>query len=329
MRQRGIKSILLLTVFVVCGLLGVPTAFAAENPDSLTAEIPVSCVGAPCTAQLSDASGRVLDSLSLTPGVTAKFTVNCQGLNAHVFNLKLTDTDTAAIAYDKTEFAVTVELFRIAEDKVIYTITADPTGVLDPDDAGKPDKLEFVNTEIPPPTVPPTEPPVEPLCTDDPPVTKQVKGNAPYDVVFTFTLTAKSDDCPMPEGSFNGKKELRIIGPGEGEFGLITFTQPGTYEYTVTEKNNHSRGYVYDESVYTIRYEITEVDGQLVMERTFLKNGGIVEDINSAVFVNEYTGKSRPKTGDDRNLGLWLGVGGGSLCVLLAVVFFLLRKKKK
>lgn len=58
---------------------------------------------------------------------------------------------------------------------------------------------------------------------------------------FTFILTAKGN-APMPEGENTNKLTITNASPKEkdderlGDFPEITFTQPGTYEYTISEE---------------------------------------------------------------------------------------------
>ena len=132
----------------------------------------------------------------------------------------------------------------------------------------------------------------------DPPVTKAVEGDVPEGKMPTFEFTLKPNDAsyPMPAESSNGSKTATIQGNGTNEFGEISFTKPGTYTYTVTETKGGGTGWTNDESVYTIKYEVTDNgEGALGVERTITKNGQAVE---SDTFTNSYasTGKLDTET---------------------------------
>ena len=294
--------------------MGGANAYAAE---SATARIPVYARGADCTAVLTDQGGTILQTLPLKDGVVGYFDVLCDGLGSHKYTIKLSDTDTGMFVYDKTVYTVDVELFYDENFAIFYTITADPIGTMHRETGGgKPEKLEFVNTHAWQP------------CYVDPPVQKNITGNPPVTSVFTFTMEANDAAFPMPAGSVGGVKTVSIAGRGAVEFGIITFTEPGVYEYTITERNNRALWYTYDTAVYTLRFTVTDVDGQLESTCTVFKNGTEVKDATSAVFTNTYSIFKTPKTGEDSDAGLWLTISLISLCAL-AVTIFLRRRQCK
>lgn len=134
------------------------------------------------------------------------------------------------------------------------------------------------------------------ICTpvlNDPPVKKVITGDKPSkDAEFTFTLKALDttaegvEELPMPEGSEGQTKTKVVTGAGEYEFGNIEFTMPGTYRYEITEKNTGEANYTYDDAVYEITYEVTQVDDHLECVRTMTRNGENTDDV---VFTNKYT----------------------------------------
>ena len=237
--------------------MGSLTAYAAA--ESAEVRIPVSAVGADCTAALMDENGEVLQTITLIDGSVSAFVTECDGLGSHRFTIKLTDTDTVTTVYDRTEYSIDVQLFYSDDLTIFYTIEADPVGVIG--GVGKPEKLEFVNVYTPLP------------CEVDPPVQKKVNGKPPVAGTFTFVMEALSAEYPMPEGSAASSKTVSITGPGSVEFGVITFTEEGVYEYTITERNNRALWYTYDTAVYTLRFTVTDVDGQLESTCTLFKNG--------------------------------------------------------
>jgi pilin isopeptide linkage protein len=83
-------------------------------------------------------------------------------------------------------------------------------------------------------------------------VTLQINGDIPDEehIPFTFILD-EEDGAPVPVSS-----SVTITGEGTAEFGEITFTKPGEYEYTVTEQNDGVENYVYDDTVYTLDVDV-------------------------------------------------------------------------
>ena len=96
---------------------------------------------------------------------------------------------------------------------------------------------------------------------------------------FSFTLTASSN-APMPaEGTTGNTKTVTVSNKTEAaefSFGKITFTQPGTYRYTIRENSGSIPGVSYDGSTYTVTVEVTEGTGEnkgtLVGTVTYVKN---------------------------------------------------------
>ena len=206
----------------------------------------------------------------------------------------------------------------------------------------------FTNSHEPE-TEPETE--IKPV-TDDPPVAKKITGDKPEKKSsFTFKLKALNASYPMPEGSKDGEKSVTIEGEGAVEFGKITFTEPGYYNYMVTETPAVISGYTFDKSVYMIKYVVTEKDGALEVKRTFLKSDKEIKEIK-ITFENKYkkpasSGGKTPakgsgggstvksgstgsvKTGDDSPIGLLLGILGGSFAVIALALVLLLKRRKK
>ena len=99
-----------------------------------------------------------------------------------------------------------------------------------------------------------------------PSVEKKIAGKNPAkDSTFHFTLTGK-DNAPMPEGSKDGRKTVKITGEGKADFGKINFTRAGTYTYKVAEENGNESSYNYDSTEYTLTYKVTDVRGTLKAE---------------------------------------------------------------
>lgn len=92
------------------------------------------------------------------------------------------------------------------------------------------------------------------------------------DSQFTFLLTANSDNAPLPEDAVEiaGIKAARVTVTGENDinkaFRNITFTEPGTYKYRITEQDpreNGKQGVVYSQATYTVTVTVTDENGTL------------------------------------------------------------------
>jgi hypothetical protein len=105
-------------------------------------------------------------------------------------------------------------------------------------EAGKTMAEAFVNTYgVQPITV---------LTTDGFSGAKILSGRNWNNDSFTFILESADASYPMPEGSFNGRKEVTISDGSQKhyesdesvgyEFGDIVFDKPGVYVYTISEK---------------------------------------------------------------------------------------------
>ena len=122
------------------------------------------------------------------------------------------------------------------------------------------------------------------------------EGDAPN--VFIFEMTRLNPSSPMPEGTTGNTARTRRLLGGDAVFHNITFTQPGTYVYTIKEVTG-TQNIQYDQSVYTVTYHVTDDGtGQLEATRTMTKtdeNGNVTtvdlgeyNDAPGAVFTNVY-----------------------------------------
>ena len=122
------------------------------------------------------------------------------------------------------------------------------------------------------------------------------EGDAPN--VFIFEMTRLDPSSPMPEGSTGNTARTRRLLGGDAVFRNITFTQPGTYVYTIKEVTG-TQNIQYDQSVYTVTYNVADDGtGQLEATRTMTKtdeDGNVTtvdlgenNDAVGAVFTNVY-----------------------------------------
>ena len=167
--------------------------------------------------------------------------------------------------------------------------------------------------------------------TADPPVKKKVTGDRPLIAgTFAFTMesvlnTAGVKTMPMPEGSKDGKKTLTITGEGGKEFGVITFTKPGTYVYRITENKGSDSRYTYDTAVYTLTFDVERQEDRLTLKLTITKDGKEMKEI---VFANRY--RSPAKNWIQTGAGKDVLIAGGVLVVsLLGLAAMVLLRKRK
>lgn len=111
---------------------------------------------------------------------------------------------------------------------------------------------------------------------------------------FKFTLTASSN-APMPaEGTTGNTKTVTVSNKNEADsfsFGNITFTQPGTYKYTIREDKGTIPGVSYDGSTYTVTVVVRADKGKLDGTVTYEKNGSAATNAPApikAAFTNKY-----------------------------------------
>ena len=185
-----------------------------------------------------------------------------------------------------------------------------------------------------------------PECSDNPAVLKRVQGRSESTDKFTFELTPKTKNAPMPAETKDGAKTVEA-GHGETkEFGTITFRAPGTYDYHIREINDGKAGYTYDTTQYDVQYVVTESNGELVCTRT-VKAGKKDVKAASFEFLNTYKEKGTPtgkstdkektiydkvvdrvaKTGDSFNMVICIAMLLISLSIV--VLFVMVRRLEK
>ncbi len=123
-------------------------------------------------------------------------------------------------------------------------------------------------------------------------LTPGATGNmAMADGQFEFLLKAQ-DGAPMPADAPNGK--LYNIADGKITIPAITYTEAGTYTYTLEEVTGTAKGYTYDAQQYLVTVVVTDPgDGKLVVSSTTFERiktdaEGDNTPVNSMVFANTY-----------------------------------------
>ena len=85
-----------------------------------------------------------------------------------------------------------------------------------------------------------------------------------------------------------GHEVVQIKGKGQATFAPITFSQAGTYTYTITERNKGVLGYTYDSSIYTWTIVVVEKEHQLTIASEEFKKDGNAYTQESLVFKNQF-----------------------------------------
>ncbi|MBQ7736928.1 MAG: VCBS domain-containing protein [Oscillospiraceae bacterium] len=123
------------------------------------------------------------------------------------------------------------------------------------------------------------------------PVKKIVDGDtSDPDELFTFTLAAVSAKTPedtaitpIPMPTNAGGTTVSITAGETGYFGEISFDQPGTYTYTVTETEGTTPGMQYDTNPHTVEVTVTKDDATNALSAEItggVNNSGSVEVTN-------------------------------------------------
>ena len=258
----------------------------------------------------------------------AELAITYNRVGEYIYQIKQTITEEkTGYTYDKDVYIVKVYVKNYGESELVSEV------IVQDSNNDKVEAVEFTNAYQP------LETKTELMV--DPPVKKIVSGNPSKDAVFTFRFAADDPEYPMPEGSADGDKIVYVTGSGETEIGIWPYDAAGTYTYTVSEDDTSESGYTYDATVYTIKDVVTDIDGQLTLERTVTNSAG--ENASELAFTNKYTstsgsnssttsGTTSLATGDDTD-NTWLtvivviaGVVAAGCIIYLAAAK---RRKKK
>ncbi|WP_294470381.1 Spy0128 family protein [uncultured Ruminococcus sp.] len=183
--------------------------------------------------------------------------------------------------YEITEDDFDLSYIGYTKDNTVYTYTVtvvDNDGQLDAEgvltkSGDEANAAVFVNDYTPIPTSIVTGAPVKKIDGD-------THGNEPK--VFAFEMTP-ADGAPAPASTVS-----RVQGEGMGRsFGRITFTEAGTYSYTISEKAlpDDYTGFTKDNTVYDYTVTVTDNGGRLTAKGVLTLNG---ERTDELVFTNTY-----------------------------------------
>lgn len=140
------------------------------------------------------------------------------------------------------------------------------------------------------------------IVMDVPIVHKKVTGTNARPENFVFEWTADPDHSilpagraylPMPNGlnAESAQVSLQTGTEKETPFGSLSFTQAGIYVYRLKEINTGAANYTYDETSYTIIYEI-QIDkttpSTMTGKRTIKRGEEILPEASTCTFTNIY-----------------------------------------
>ena len=171
------------------------------------------------------------------------------------------------VTYDTTVHTVTVEVADNGQGKLVSTITGD--------------KPAFVN-KYTAPTPPPTPNPQQPTpATATIQANKVLTGKELKDGQFEFELTYQGNVVDTAKNKADGSVTFKAQ----------SFTSPGKYEYTITEKAGNEAGVTYDKTVHKVTVEVAhDTNGKLVATVTG----------NGPTFTNTYAAKTPPTSSEEK-----------------------------
>ncbi|MCY7143301.1 SGO_0107 family LPXTG-anchored pilin-like protein [Streptococcus gordonii] len=171
------------------------------------------------------------------------------------------------VTYDTTVHTVTVEVADNGQGKLVSTITGN--------------KPAFVN-KYTAPTPPPTPNPQQPTpATATIQANKVLTGKELKDGQFEFELTYQGNVVDTAKNKADGSVTFKSQ----------SFTSPGKYEYTITEKAGNEAGVTYDKTVHKVTVEVAyDTNGKLVATVTG----------NGPTFTNTYAAKTPPTSSEEK-----------------------------
>lgn len=132
-----------------------------------------------------------------------------------------------------------------------------------------------------------------------PQVLKKVTGEerpADSSQTFRFTLTPPEKDGFSIAGNDTEAAVTLSGNAAEGtattdQFGAITFTRAGTYEFRIAEEKGNAPGYTYDTDAWTLTVIVEDQDSQLVVTSHTYTRDGDDESTEHAIVTNTYVVK--------------------------------------
>lgn len=214
--------------------------------------------------------------------------------NTYWYQMSEDQGDNARIAYDEATYLIKVEVGSQtgADNNLIVTSNTtyykqDENGAWKQVDINTGDdvdsKITFTNTLTPTPAIARLS------------IGKILAGRDWMDGdKFTFTLTAKGN-APMPEGENANNLTITNASRKEmdderlGDFPEITFTQPGTYEYTISEDPVKLPGFKNHPGDITATVTVTRNGNELTSTVSYKDAAGKVNEAGYGYFTNTYS----------------------------------------
>lgn len=147
---------------------------------------------------------------------------------------------------------------------------------------------------------------------------------------YNITLEAKDVNNPMPEGSVDGTYTLSVNGPQETYFPEMKYDQLGFYEYKIYQEIGNNTKAEYDASVYDVLVQVTNnetMDDFDIHVAVYKVGSNFKQEIE---FTNNYIPdppEILPETGDDTDLGLYVGIL--VVAAVAAILLLVFNKKRK
>lgn len=112
-------------------------------------------------------------------------------------------------------------------------------------------------------------------------LSKVLEGKIIADQEFDFEIKAITKEAPLPEETI-----VSNDANGKVSFGMIEYTEAGTYEYEISEVNGEVAGIDYDATVYTFVVEVVDnLEGNLIATTAISVDE---EPVESIIFTNTY-----------------------------------------
>jgi pilin isopeptide linkage protein len=119
-----------------------------------------------------------------------------------------------------------------------------------------------------------------------------VSSVTPPEETFTLVLKPQTNGAPLPAAlaaaADTATKTVKITGAGTVSFGSIQYTAAGTYIYTLSQTAGTTANYTYDDTVYILTVEVTDVNGALSATGR-ITVPGTGSTVQTAVFTNIYS----------------------------------------
>lgn len=213
------------------------------------------------TFQITGENGAPMPSATKVQNTGSSFafgTIEYTEPGTYVYHISEVNDGKTGYTYDDTEYDVTV-------------VVKDKDGVLEAEVSGA-DAIVFKNSYTPNPVILTGETALK--------AHKTLTGRGLNAEEFVFEVK-DADGNVLTTGTNDAD--------GNVVFGDLTFDQTGTYNYTISEKNNSLGGITYDGTIYTVQIDVTDAGGYLEAAVQYFEGNTKAELLE---FENKYTAAS-------------------------------------